>query len=223
MLEALEARGYVLAPGLLTRRESVVAARALERVSAHGAGTRNLFGLPWCRALAKRVRARLVKASALSDSAVAVQCTLFDKTPKHNWLVTLHQDFSIPVCARVHHPSLGVWSEKEREHFVQAPPELLETLLAVRVHVDDCGVENGPLRVVPGSHCGGRLTDAAAFELRSVVGESPCLVKSGDALLMRPLLLHASSKASVPSRRRVLHLLFGPPTLPFGLEWKHAV
>jgi len=41
----------------------------------------------------------------------------------------------------------------------------------------------------------------------------------GDALLMRPLVLHASSKASGTSRRRVLHFVFGPQALPCGLAW----
>jgi hypothetical protein len=42
------------------------------------------------------------------------------------------------------------------------------------------------------------------------------------AMLMQPLLLHASSKATGTSRRRVLHFLFGPPALPCGLAWPHA-
>ena len=41
-------------------------------------------------------------------------------------------------------------------------------------------------------------------------------------MLMRLLLLHASSKATGASRRRVLHFLFGPPRLPLGLAWAHA-
>jgi hypothetical protein len=40
---------------------------------------------------------------------------------------------------------------------------------------------------------------------------------------MKPLLLHASSKATVPNRRRVLHFLFGPKALPLGLSWAYAV
>jgi hypothetical protein len=40
---------------------------------------------------------------------------------------------------------------------------------------------------------------------------------------MRPLLLHASSKASGSSLRRVLHFLFGPRDLPHGLRWQHAI
>jgi hypothetical protein len=45
----------------------------------------------------------------------------------------------------------------------------------------------------------------------------------GAVLLMRPLLLHASSKASGSGLRRVLHLLFAPRALPHDLRWHHAV
>jgi hypothetical protein len=40
---------------------------------------------------------------------------------------------------------------------------------------------------------------------------------------MRPLLLHASSKGSGTSARRVLHFVFGPRQLPHGLAWELAV
>ena len=45
---------------------------------------------------------------------------------------------------------------------------------------------------------------------------------AGAALVLRPLLLHASSKASGESRRRVLHFLFAPADPPNGLRWQHA-
>jgi hypothetical protein len=216
-------RGYAIAPRVVQSREVSTVARAIDRLGLRGAGTRNLLAQPWCRALVQRVRTRLTSGNVLPLSAVAVQCTLFDKTPNRNWLVALHQDLSIPVRARVDHPSLGAWSKKEGAHFVQPPVEVLERLIAVRVHIDDCGIENGPLKVVPGSHTAGRLDPSAAIELRAAFGETPCLAKSGDAVIMRPLLLHASSKAQAPSRRRVVHILFGPPALPHGLEWEHAV
>lgn len=222
-MEAFERDGYAIVPGLIEERETATASRALERVRLPGAGTRNLLRLPWCRALVQRIKTRLTRSKALSSSFVAVQCTLFDKNPERNWLVAFHQDLSIPVKARVAHASLGVWSKKEGEHFVQAPLEILETLLAVRVHIDDCGLENGPLRVVPRSHLHGRISDSAARGLRDAFGEEQCLTESCDAVLMRPLILHASSKATTPSRRRVLHILFGPASLPYGLEWKYAV
>jgi hypothetical protein len=37
--------------------------------------------------------------------------------------------------------------------YVQLPVSVLEQLMAIRVHVDECTAENGPLRVVPESHC----------------------------------------------------------------------
>jgi hypothetical protein len=45
----------------------------------------------------------------------------------------------------------------------------------------------------------------------------------GGALAMRPLILHASSKATSLASRRVLHFVFGPPKLPLGLEWRWAI
>ena len=91
-----------------------------------------------------------------------------------------------------------------------------ESLMAVRLHLDDCGPWNGPLKVVPGSH-GSISTRPETRDTRL------CVVSRGDALVMKPLLLHASSKAAVPNRRRVLHFLFGPSRLPLGLSWRYAV
>src|SRR5206468_2398213 len=112
---------------------------------------------------------------------VAVQCTLFDKSPTRNWLVALHQDLSIPVRERITHPDCTGWSEKEGVLFVQPPLSVLESLVAVRVHLDECGPGAGPLRVVPGSHRHGRLSDSEARHQRQTNGETECFAKRGDA------------------------------------------
>ena len=101
--------------------------------------------------------------------------------------------------------------------FVQPPPRILESLVALRVHLDDCGPQTGALRVVPGSHRFGRLDGTRASALREEYGEVMPTVSRGGVLAMRPLLLHASPKATVPSLWRVRHFVFGPPTLPPGL------
>jgi hypothetical protein len=54
-------------------------------------------------------------------------------------------------------------------------------------------------------------------------GEVVLLVPQGGALVMKPLLLHASPKATGATPRRVLHFVFGPLKLPLGLEWRDAV
>ncbi|MEJ7807115.1 MAG: phytanoyl-CoA dioxygenase family protein, partial [Telluria sp.] len=154
---------------------------------------------------------------------VAVQCTWFEKSAARNWLVPMHQDLSIPVAASVDDSSLCGWSLKEGIQFVHAPLEILEKLVAVRIHLDPCGPDDGPLRVVPGSHTHGVLSDDQAADLRLASGETVCVAPVGAALVMRPLLLHASSKGSGASARRVLHFVFGPRELPNGLRWNMAI
>jgi ectoine hydroxylase-related dioxygenase (phytanoyl-CoA dioxygenase family) len=96
-------------------------------------------------------------------------------------------------------------------------------MLTVRLHLDDCQADNGPLRVVPGSHAQGRLTRERIKALRESTGEVSCVAPLGSALLMRPLLLHASSPARLPSHRRVVQLEFARrDTLPPPLKWAFA-
>ena len=222
-LRALDENGYAIALAVMDPTQLASTEEALASVPLAGAGTRNLLEFPWCRTLVDLLRQCTQVAAALPRKPVAVQCTLFDKSEEKNWLVALHQDLNIPVRERIDHPRLGIWSKKEGQQFVQAPAELLEQLLAVRVHIDECGLTNGPLRVVPGSHRHGRMSETEAQQLRDVVGEVTCEIGVGGALLFRPLLLHASSKAVAPRRRRVLHFLFGPEAIGYGLRWQHAV
>lgn len=69
----------------------------------------------------------------------------------------------------------------------------------------------------------GVLAPVAAAAVRDAAGVCLCEAEVGAALVMRPLLLHASSKSLGTGRRRVLHFLFGPPSLPHGLRWQTAV
>jgi ectoine hydroxylase-related dioxygenase (phytanoyl-CoA dioxygenase family) len=115
------------------------------------------------------------------------------------------------------------WSEKEGCTFVQPPVSMLRQMAAVRVHIDPCPVESGALRVVPGSHLLGVLSPAEAQRIHKVTGEHAVSVRRGGALLMKPLLLHASPKAATPVQRRVLHFVFGPRLPPFGLTWQYAI
>jgi ectoine hydroxylase-related dioxygenase (phytanoyl-CoA dioxygenase family) len=100
---------------------------------------------------------------------------------------------------------------------------VLEGIVAVRLHLDDSTPSNGALRVVPGSHRRGWLTAAQVQAARDESGEITCSVPKGGVLVMRQLLLHASSKAQVSAPRRVLHFVSGAPVLPLGLTWHTAV
>lgn len=215
--------GFVAVPEVLPPVECQTIAHGLALRGSDSAGTRCLLPQDWCAALARQLRQHASIAPNLPEGAVAVQCTYFEKSSARNWLVPVHQDQSIPVAVRVDATGWRGWSEKEGSLFVQAPVAVLEQLVAVRLHLDDCSAVDGPLRVLPGSHRLGLLADEEASRLRARSTEVVCEAHRGDALLLRPLLLHASSKASGHSQRRVLHFLFGPPELPQGLRWQHAV
>ncbi|MES2016855.1 MAG: phytanoyl-CoA dioxygenase family protein [Pseudomonadota bacterium] len=210
-------------PAVLSDDECATAASQVQLAGPGSGGTRCLLSQPWCVALAAHLRAHSALSGLIAPESVAVQCNYFEKSTDRNWLVPIHQDLSIPVAARVLDPALRGWSEKEGMLFVRAPLEVLEQLVAVRIHLDDCGADDGPLRVVPGSHRLGVIAPVDAGVLREAAGETVCLAQMGAALVLRPLLLHASSKGKGNGRRRILHFVFGPRELPYGLNWNAAV
>jgi hypothetical protein len=221
--QAFESNGFAVIAGLLDDDDCERLAAKVAEIQEVGAGSRTLLAQRWCRSLARRLKKSPQLGAWLPLGAVGLQCTLFDKSPITNWLVALHQDLSIPVRSRVASVECSGWSEKEGSLYVQPPIGVLEQLVAVRVHIDECTADNGALRVVAGSHVFGRLDKTRSRELRDECGEVVLPVPRGGTLVMRPLILHASSKASKPMPRRVLHFVFGPPTLPLGLEWRDAV
>jgi hypothetical protein len=208
-------RGFAVVPAVADAGQC---AQYAAQISAHGtAGSRTLLSQAWCAELADFLLKSRSLRPFLPVGHVAVQCTFFEKSGTVNWLVPVHQDLSIPVLERVVDPSLRGWSRKEDGWYVQPSRRLLEQMVAVRLHLDPCGDDDGPVHVVPGSHLQGAISPQEAVALRQ--HELACLASVGDVLVMRPLLLHRSSKATGISRRRVLHFLFGPAELPHGLEW----
>ena len=218
-----ERDGFAEIAGAISRDDCRSVACELRKPRIHQAGTRNLLDHEWCHALALRLKCNYILADLLSVDYVAVQCTLFDKSAAQPWKVPYHQDLSIPVRKRIDSPGCESWSEKEGAWYTQPPARLLAALVAVRVHLDDCGAENGPLRVISGSHRVGRIAEADVSAFVAHGGEVVCSAKVGDVLVMSPLLLHASAKPTNPSSRRVLHFVFGPPELPLGLEWRRMI
>lgn len=197
-------------------------AAALERGGSVYAMRNVLSALPGTRVLAESAAlGRLVRA-VLGPGAFVVRGLLFDKSPETNWLVPWHQDLTIAVKQRTDAPGYGPWTVKGGIPHVQPPAAVLERMLTVRVHLDDSDPARGPLRVLPGSHTGGRLGVEATRQWLAQTEPRPCLVPRGGVLLMRPLLLHASSPADSPGHRRVVHLEYAAGPLPGGVEWFEA-
>ena len=180
---------------------------------------RNVLRTPEVRELAESREIMRLVEGVLGRGARAVRGIFFDKTPGANWKVAWHQDRSIALRERVEVTGYGPWSKKAGVVHVEPPREVLERMVTVRVHLDECDRECGPLKVVAGSHRRGVLS---AAELERVVSAGPvveCEVGRGGVLLMRPLIVHASSRALRPGHRRVVHLEYAAGELGGGLEW----
>ncbi len=221
---ALHREGFAIAAQLLAVSElNTLCIAADELHAAHSrppAGVRSPTSLHLAFDRVARSDAVTALAASLLDGPPRlVRSILFDKTPETNWDVVWHQDVTIAVKERIDVPGFGPWSTKQGMHHVQPTARVLERMVTLRIHLDDCGSTNGPLLVVPGSHAGGfidvRMLDVADCERRAVA----CTVSAGDCVAMRPLILHASKKALVPAHRRVLHLEFACEDLPGGLAW----
>lgn len=157
------------------------------------------------------------------DKAQVVRSILFDKTEQTNWLVPWHQDATIAVREHLEVPGFGPWSMKDGEAHCRPPRNILDGVLVLRVHLDDVGADNGPLRVVPGSHAAGLLPAAEVDRVAKEATYLECCTKAGGVVLMRPHSVHASPKATRPQRRRVLHLEWSVDELPGGLAWAEVV
>lgn len=230
LADTIDTCGCALLDPILPSHELASLTRSIERLSTTQAQERSLYAVrrlaqvvPQARELAGSPALLRMLQPFLGPRPRLVRSLLFDKLPGANWLVPWHQDLTIAVRSRVETPGFGPWSVKDGVVHVQPPRRILESMLTVRMHLDAATPENGPLRIVPGSHRHGVLTDPQQITaLRRELGERTILQAAGGVFLMRPLLLHASSKASRPSHRRIIHLEFAREELPNGLEWTDA-
>lgn len=187
------------------------------------AGIRNVLArVPAIASLAASASIRRIVEQSLGAGAFVARSLLFDKSPEANWIVVWHQDTTIAVKERIDVDGFGPWSVKHGTPHVQPPADVLARMITIRVHLDDCGVGNGPLLVVPGSHARGLLREQAIDAAWCDAHSCALTCRAGDVIAMRPLILHASRKAAEPTRRRVIHLEFAACALPGGLRWARA-
>jgi hypothetical protein len=232
LIDQLVIDGYAIVPQVLTAAEVQFArqecAQALAGASAGDSvladrdkvayGARNLLQL-WPQVI------DLVHTSKLANFLIEIldsNCGLvrglyFDEPPGHSWALPWHRDLTIAVKR---HGVLGRFKKpttKAGVPHVEAPAGLLATMLTVRIHLDDVTDANGPLRVMPGSHNPPLTPHHSPLTLHC---------HAGDAILMRPMILHASGHSAEcnPEHRRTIHLEFASSgELGDGYEWREFV
>lgn len=172
--------------------------------------------------LASMAQIKSIAETAIGAESFAIRGLFFDKVPGANWIVPWHQDLTIATKEKREVDGYGPWSEKAGVAHVQPPAEILQDMVSIRIHLDDCDIENGPLVVVPGSHRNGKLSHAQVLEAAAEGNEVACTVGIGGAVVIKPLIVHSSSPARHPSHRRVVHLDFASRLLDGDLEWYHG-
>jgi hypothetical protein len=220
--------GFSILPGVFGRQEIENLIGAISKIDNDRAvrsrggvyAVRNLLQLsPAIAELASSDQVRSIVEENLAPAAFPVRGTLFDKTAGANWLVPWHQDLTICVAARKEVPGYGPWTMKAGVCHVQPPISILEHMVSVRIHLDDCGASNGALRVLPGTHRLGRITPEQIVKQQRSVDSICCVARAGSVVLIRPLLLHASSAATKAVHRRVIHIDYASSPLDGELLW----
>lgn len=219
----LDGRGFAVADVALTREQCDHIASSLPAVTGGRGGVGGLISHPTVLQLLLHRQLGAYLWSVVGRELVAVKATLFDKMLESNWRVQWHQDRVIAIRERMHVAGYGPWSMKAGIPHVEPPDSVLEQMLAVRVYLDDSGPDNGPLRVIPGSHESGKLVENVLQQLVATATPVALHVTKGTLLIMRPLLVHSLSPARAAEHRRVLHIEFAPVEAISPLQWQAAV
>jgi ectoine hydroxylase-related dioxygenase (phytanoyl-CoA dioxygenase family) len=196
-------RDSVFSQADMDRVGDALSVATVERTKA---GARHVLRVPAVRELAADARLMDLASAFVGSQPVPFRATLFDKSPAANWLVVWHQDTALPMRERIAVPGWGPWSTKGGVLYAHAPAWALEQVVALRVSLDDSTATNGPLRVLPGTHTSGVLTDDEIARHAKDAPAVDCVASRGGVVAMRPLTIHASSKSTDAAPRRVLHI-----------------
>jgi len=200
--------GYTIVSSVFTEGECDELLFALESqmLARSRAGARHLLSVPPISKLASDKRLISIATEILDRPARPFRVTLFDKSASANWSVVWHQDTALPVRVKVAAQGWGPWSRKAGVLYAHAPVEALSKVVALRVHLDESSLLNGPLRVIPESHLLGVLQDDVVARVAREHTPVDCVVCRGGVVAMRPLIIHSSARVRSAAARRVLHI-----------------
>lgn len=216
--QVLREQGYEIHPQLISSDEvnyykNLINQSILTKSSPYG--IRNLQNkIPEILKLAYHQKIITILTQYFQQDFQLVRATYFNKTREANWGVAWHQDKTIAVEHKIELPGFKAWSVKDNIIHVQPPLDILQSMLAIRIHLDRSDKDTGPLQIIPKSHLLGILSQEKIEEIKNTHQLVSCQVNAGDGLIMSPLILHRSLKALNPNHRRVIHLEYSCAKLP---------
>ena len=152
----------------------------------------------------------------LGERAGLVRVLYFDKPPEQSWALPWHKDLLIAVDSLRETAGYSAPRLRAGVPHTEPPLEVLESMLTLRIHLDEVTPENGPLQVASGTHRTGKALVLDGFERHSIC------TPAGSVLAMTPLLAHCSGRSTPGTmrHRRILHLEFSRlRELPGGMRW----
>jgi hypothetical protein len=203
----------------LLHSELTLLGELFEKHDSQGPGTRIRRDRRLSALLATSQSLDKIAKSQLGPKARPVRALLFDKNAGSNWALGWHQDRTIVVEAKRDMPGYGPWSIKAGLIHVEPPFEVIERMVTLRAHLDNCDDTNAPLKVLPGSHRLGRLPVGEISKLAGKLDNLTCLASPGDVWLYATSIVHASDAAEKPRRRRVIQVDYAAEDLPGELRW----
>jgi len=155
----------------------------------------------------------------LGDITFPTNAFVLDKTQDNNWGLDWHQDLKIAVKRKIETKGYDNWTVECGIPHTIPPKEILEKRLSVRIHLDDCFIDNGTILIAPGSHKFGIVKEKAEIEKITARETLSCEVEKGGVMFIAPLLLHKSPYSTTSRKRRILQIDYVGTHLTNGLEW----
>jgi len=157
---------------------------------------------------------------SVMPEAKPVRAIAFNKSHDENWAVSWHQDRIISVREKKNTEGYSNWSRKAGVWHCEPPLDILEKILAVRIHLDDATDQTGALEILEASHKFGKVT---ADKTKSTIKQCKpimCEAQTGDILIMKMLMLHRSKPSLSARPRRAIRLDYSAVNLPTPLNWE---
>jgi len=155
----------------------------------------------------------------LLPNAKPVRIVAFNKSEGNSWSLPWHQDRTIQVNQKHEISGFTNWTKKSGTWHCEPPLDVLENMLFVRIHLDACTSENGPMEIALDSHKHGIIPSKDAKGHASNLETELCLAEQGDVLVLKMNTLHRSTTPTKPSPRRTLRIDFANFNLPPPLDW----
>lgn len=222
-LHKLEYRGFAVFNSVFGRKEIKLMKTAVQKYQKEKPienlhECRNIFhNIPALQKLA--FSQNLLKIiGSIGQRFFLTKAIYLDKLAEADSELHWHQRMTINVKTKIDTDGFFGWKSKAGIYEVSPTEDILKNTIIVRIHFEDSNDQNGALKIFPGSH----NKKLSPSEIELITQSSiplTCEVAMSGIHIMKPLLLHASSKATSQKHQKVLHLEFNTMELPNGLEW----